>query len=98
MLGAPIRRETSARRAPVAPDPTMARRPCRARHPSGSLAWSFGQTRSDHAVSGDEVRKAFFAPAFRAGRAHRHYQIANLRSGVPDANVGPFGQLKTKIA
>src|SRR6185369_10462272 len=98
MRGAPIRRGTPARSAPVAPAPTRLPRPYRARRPSGDLARAFRQSRPNHAVAGDEVGKAFFAPALRTGGAHRQHEVSNFRRRIPDANVGAVRQLKTEIA
>src|SRR5436190_5367708 len=98
MRAAPIRRETPARSAPVAPAPTTLPRPYRARRPSGDLVWAFRQSGPDHAVAGDELGKALFAPALRSGGAHRQHEISNLRGRIPHANVGTFRQFKTEIA
>ncbi len=46
------------------------------------------QSRADHAVAGDEFRKAFLAPAFGAGGAHRHHEITNFRGRIPDPDFG----------
>src|SRR5205085_3267835 len=98
MRAAPILRETPARSAPVAPARTMLPRPYRARRPSGDLVRAFRQSGPDHAVAGDELRKALFAPALRTGGAHRQHEISNFRRRIPDANIRPLRQLKTKIA
>src|SRR5258708_19530196 len=55
------------------------------------------QSRADHAVAGDEARKAFVAPAVGARRAHRQHEITNFRGRIPDANIGALRQLKTEI-
>src|SRR5438067_5846989 len=98
MRAAPIRRETQARSAPVAPAWTTPLRPYRARRPSGYLVRAFRQPGPDHAVAGDEPGKALFAPALRTGGAHRQHEISNFRGRIPDANVGAFRQVKTEIA
>src|SRR3954453_9740433 len=98
MRAAPIPRETPARSAPVAPARTMLPRPYRARRPSGDLMRVFRQPGPDHAVPGDELGKALFAPALRSGGAHRQHEISNFRGRIPDANVGAFRQVKTEIA
>src|SRR5947207_15522636 len=98
MRAAPIRRETPVRSAPVALARTTLPRPYRARRPSGDLMRVFRQSGPDHAVAGDELRKALFAPALRTGRSHRQHEISNFRGRVPDANVGAFRQFKTEIA
>src|SRR5213083_2692957 len=97
MRAAPIRRETPARSAPVAPARTTLPRPYRARRPSGELVRAFRQPGPDHAVAGDELGKALFAPALRAGRAQRQHEISDFRGRIPDANVGAFRQFKTEI-
>src|ERR1700687_2639299 len=98
MRAAPIRHETSARSVPAAPDRTTAHRPYRARHPSDELMRLFRQSGADHAVAGDEVCEALFAPAVGTWGAQRKHQIANFRCRIPDANLGIVGQLKTEIS
>src|SRR2546423_1423058 len=98
MRAAPIPRETPARSAPVAPARTRLPRPYRARRPSGDLMRVFRQPGPDHAVPGDELGKALFAPALRTGGAHRQHEISNFRRRIPDAKIRPFRQLKTKNA
>src|SRR4051794_15552431 len=98
MRAAPIRRETPARLAPVAPARTTPPPPYRARRPSGDLVRAFRQSGPDHAVAGDELRKALFGPALRTGGAQRQHEISNFRCRIPDSNVGAFRQFKTEIA
>src|ERR1700761_2509526 len=97
MHAAPIRRGTPAPSVRAQPDPTTARRPYRARRPSGGLARLLRQPGTDHAVTGDESFKLLLAPAVSALRAHRHYQITNFRGRIPDPNIGAGGQFTSEI-
>ena len=42
------------------------------------------EARADHGITGDQIGKAFFAPAFGTGGPFRNDEVAQLGGGIPD--------------